>query len=447
MSIPARPGPRPAPERLTVPEARLPLVEEADVIVVGGGSAGTAAAITAARAGLQTVLVDDAPFLGGMSTGGCVGTFCGFYYREKDGDLVRLVGGFAAEVMDRLAARGLCYGPVPFKTTAAVPYVPWGLKTLYDTMARAEPRLTVYLHARFVRALVHQDTIDAVTVATRAGEAAMRAPYFIDASGDAALALAAGAPVEKGESLQYPSMMFYMQRVDLERALPHLFDLNALLERHYDTAELPRRSGNIIPTGRPGEVLVAMSRVAIEGRPLDASDAAELTLGEMLGREQAERCAAFLREHVPGFEEAFISDAAPRLGVRETRRLRGRYALTADDVLGGRKFEDGVCRGAWPIELHVAEGRTEWQFLEDGLWYTVPYRCLVPERIRNLLVAGRCLSATRAGFASVRVIGQCMGEGQAAATAVAVARSSMDELPRVDPGELRARLAALGVPV
>src|SRR5213593_1500507 len=160
---------------LTVPEERLPVVEEADLVVVGGGSAGTAAAITAARAGLRTVLVEDSPFLGGMSTGGCVGTFCGFYYRERSGDLVRLVGGFAAEVADRLLADGLCYGPVPFKTTAAMPYVPWGVKRLYDTMARAEARLTVYLHARFLRALKRDHAIEAVTVATRGGQIALRA--------------------------------------------------------------------------------------------------------------------------------------------------------------------------------------------------------------------------------------------------------------------------------
>src|SRR5207237_618315 len=284
--------------------------------IVPGTEEGIARA-TAARARLHTVLVEDSPFLGGMSTGGCVGTFCGFYYRERSGDLVRLVGGFPAEVADRLAAPGLCYGPVPFKTTAALPYVPWGLKTLYDQMARAEGALTVYLHARFVRALVHDGAIDAVTGATRGGPGAMKAAYFIDASGDSLLALAAGAPTAKGETLQYPSMMFYMQRVDLEKALPHLFSLSELLEKHFDTAGLPRRSGNIIPTGRAGEVLVAMSRVGIAGRPLDASDAAELTLGEMLGREQAEHCADFLRGHLPGFEEAFISDTAPRLGVRE----------------------------------------------------------------------------------------------------------------------------------
>jgi len=434
-------------DSVTVPEERLPVVEEADLVVVVGGSAGTAAAVTAARAGLSTVLVDEYPFLGGMSTGGCVGTFCGFYHRERSGDLTRLVGGFPAEVAERLAARGFSYGPVPFKTTAAVPYVPWGLKTLYDTMVRAEARLTVYLHARFLRALVRDDAIEAVTVATPSGHVAMRAPYFIDASGDAVLALAARVPTEKGETLQYPSMMFYMQHVDLAQALPHLFELNDLLERHFVSGGLPRRSGNLIPTGRPGEVLIAMSRVAIEGRAVDASDAAELTLGEMLGREQAERCAVFLREHMPGFAEAFISDTAPRLGIRETRRVRGRYQLREEDVLGGRKFDDGICRAAWPIELHVADGLTEWRFLEDGLWYTVPYRCLVPVGLGNLLVVGRCLSATREAFASVRVIGPCMSEGQAAATAVATARLRGTALPDVDPAELRARLAALGVPL
>jgi len=285
-----------------------------------------------------------------------------------------------------------------------------------------------------------------VTVATRDGERALRAAYFVDASGDAALAAAAGASTAKGDVLQYPSMMFYMQHVDLEQALPHLFELNDLIERHFETAGLPRRSGNIIPTGRTGEVLVAMSRVGIEGRPVDASDPVELTLGEMLGREQAERCAEFLRAHMPGFEAAFISDTAPRLGVRETRRLRGLYALTEDDVLGGRKFEDGICRSAWPIELHVAGGQTEWRFLDDGLWYTVPYRCLVPDRIANLLVAGRCISATREGFASVRVIGPCMGEGQAAALAVAIAHPRNGRLADVDTDALRARLTDAGVP-
>lgn len=430
-----------------VPEERVPVAAECDVVVVGGGSAGMAAAVTAARLGLRTVLIEEMPFLGGMSTGGGVGTFCGFYHRAPSGDLVRLVGGFAAEVMDRLAADGHCYGPVPFKTTGAVPYVPWGVKRLYDVLVQSEPRLDLVLHARLVGAVARDGTLEAAIVATRAGLVAYRAPFFVDATGDAALARLAGAAVERGESLQYPSMMFYMQHVDLGRALPALFELNDLLERHYASDDLPRRSGNLIPTGRPGEVLVAMSRVAIAGRAVDGADPAELTRGEMLGREQAERCAAFLRRHMPGFDEAFLADTAPRLGLRETRRIRGRYQLSESDVLGGRRFDDGVCRAAWPIELHVADGRTEWRPLDDGLWYTVPYRCLLPEGLCNLAVVGRCVSASREAFASVRVIGPCMGEGQAAATAVAVALADGRSLPQVDPAALRARLAAQGVPL
>jgi len=427
-----------------VPEERVPVAGDFDLVVVGGGSAGTAAAVTGARLGLRTALVEEMPFLGGMSTGGCVGTFCGFYYRERSGDLERLVGGFAAEVMDRLAAGGQCYGPVPFKTTAAVPYVPWGVKRLYDTMMREEPRPTLFLYARLVRVLASAGSVRAAIVATRSGTVALRAPFFVDATGDATLAHAAGAAVERGETLQYPSMMFYMQHVDLGRALPALADLNDLLERHFDSDQLPRRSGNLIPTGRPGEVLVAMSRVAIDGRPVDGARTDDLTQGELLGRDQAERCAAFLRAHVAGFDDAFLSDTAPRLGLRETRRIRGHYQLTGDDVLGGRKFEDGICRAAWPIELHAAEGRTEWQFLEDGLWYTVPYRCLLPHGLDNVAVAGRCLSATRGGFASVRVIGPCMGEGQAVAAAVALALPGATALARIDVDELRTRLGSLG---
>ncbi len=434
-------------DRVLVPASERRVIEDGDVVVVGAGSAGMAAAVTAARAGLRTVLVDEAPFFGGMSTGGAVGTFCGFYGRERGGDLVRIVGGFAAEVMDRLAASGGCYGPVPFKSTAAVPYVPWAVKRLYDGMVATERLVVPYLHARALEVLVEDGRIAAVVVATRDGTVAVRAPYVVDASGDAVVARAAGAPARRGERLQYPSMMFYMQHVDVAAALPTLFELNTLLDRHYDDERLPRRSGNVIPTGRPGEVLVAMSRVSVEGRPVDGSSARELTAGEMVGREQAERCAAFLRQHVPGFADAFLSDTAPRLGIRETWRIEGAYTLTESDVLSGRTFADGIGRAAWPIELHVDDGRTEWRFLDDGVSYGIPYAMLVPRGVRNLLVVGRCASATREAFASVRVIGPCMAEGQAAALAVADVLASGRAVGDADVDRVRARLAAAGVPL
>jgi hypothetical protein len=428
---------------IRIPAEEIECKEEADLVVIGGGSAGVAAAVTAARLGLRTVLVEDFPFFGGMSTGGCVGTFCGFFYREASGDLIPVVGGYPMEIMGKLQARGMCYGPVPFKATAAVPYVPWGLKLVLDEVVRAEGRLSAYLHAHFVQAVVAEREIRAVIVQTPSGRVAFGAPYYIDASGDAALAVAAGIETVRGEAIQYPSMMFYMQNVDLEAALSDLGKLNALIEEHFQQEGLPRKGGNIIPTGRRGEVLVAMSRVSIGGRPVDASDADDLTFGEIAGREQAARLAEFLVRCMPGFSAAFLSDAAPRLGIRETRKLVGRYELGGDDVLGGRKFDDGVCRCAWPIELHVAGGETVWKFLDDGLYYTLPYRCLLPWGIDNLLVVGRCISAQREAFASVRVIGPCMGAGQAAAVAAEIA-GGRTVLPAIDTDALRAQLVQLG---
>jgi hypothetical protein len=429
---------------IRLPAIDVPVIDDVDLLVVGGGSAGMATAVTAARLGLRTTLIEEAGFLGGMSTGACVGTFCGFFYKETNGELAPLVGGFAREVMDALFARGMAFGPVPFKETAAVPYTPWGLKLLHDELAGAAPGLHLRLHTRFVYAFAAGGVLEAVIVATRAGLGAVRARYVVDASGEASVAVGAGMSADVAPALQFPSMMFYMHNVDLAAAFAALPRFADLLAEHFSAAGLPRKSGNLIPTQRPGEVLVAMSRVDIDGRAIDGSDPEELTRGEILGRAQAVRCAEFLRRHMPGFENAFLSDTATRLGIRETRRVRGLYALTEDDVLSGRRFSDGICRSAWPVELHIAGGETEWKFLAPGTWYTVPYRCLVPVGAKNLLVVGRCISATHEGFASVRVIGPCMGEGQAAATAIALAAARDESVAAVDPDELRARLVAQG---
>lgn len=434
---------------LRLPAEEIPVREELDLLVVGGGSAGVAAAVTGARLGLRVGLVESMPFLGGMSTGGAVGTYCGFYTKERDGSLVPLVGGFPLEMAETLAKRGYAYGPIPFKETAALPYVPWGVKQLLEELVREAPGpgLRVWLHALVTHAVVDGGAIRGVAVETRSGRMALQARVYVDASGDAMLARAAGAPTRVGDEIQYPSMMFTMQHVDLGRAGPAFRTLPELLATHYDRGELPRRGGNLIPTGRPGEVLVAMSRLALHDRPVDGSDAEELTYGELEGRAQAGRLAEFLKRHVPGFEEAFLSDSAFRLGVREGRRIEGVYALTGDDVLSGRNFEDGIGRAAWPIERHIPGGETLWRFLEPGQWYTLPYRMLLPRGLSNLLVAGRCLSADADGFASARVIGPCMLEGQAVAVAAQQVLASDVPCADIDIERLRAGLTALGVPL
>jgi hypothetical protein len=436
-----------SPATLRLPAEELVMREEVDLLVAGGGSAGVAAAVVGARLGLRTALVEEMPFLGGMSTGGCVGTYCGFFYKAADGSLPPLAGGFPLELAEALRARGHAYGPVPFKETAALPYVPFGVKLLLEERARAEANLSVRLHAKLTHAVVEAGAIRGVVVQTRAGRIALRARVYLDATGDAELARAAGVATHRGDEIQYPSMMFTMQNVDEAEALAHLRELPELIEKHFASERLPRRGGNLIPTGRPREFLVAMSRLDLEGRPVDGADDAELTYGELEGRAQAVRLAEFLRAHVPGFAQAFLADSAPRLGVRETHKIRGEYALTADDVLGARKFADGIGRSAWPIERHVKGGETVWRFLDPGTWYTIPYRCLVPRGVSNLLVAGRCLSAEPEAFASVRVIGPCMLEGQAAAVAAREAARADVALRDVDVDKVRADLAALGVPL
>lgn len=433
--------------RLRVPAEEHEVAEEVDLLVAGGGSAGCAAAITGARLGLRTALVEEMPFLGGMSTGGAVGTFCGFYTGAKDGSVVPLVGGLPLEIAEALKARGDAYGPIPFKTTAVMPYVPLGMKLLLEERVRREPNLRVRLHAKLTHTVARDGRIEGVLVHTRSGRIALRARVFVDATGDAELARQAGAGTVKGGEIQYPSMMFTMQHVKLDVALPKLAAFVALVEEGFEKEGLPRRGGNLIPTGRPGEVLVALSRVSLGGRPLDASDGDEITTGEIEGRVQAMHLADFLKRRMPGFEEAFVSDTAMRLGVRETRTIDGEVRLTEEDVLSARKFDDGVGRSAWPVERHRAGGETEWKFLDAGTWYTIPFRALVARGFSNLLAAGRCLSAEGGGFASARVIGPCMLGGQAAAAAARLLVRKDLPARDLDIGALRADLAGLGVPL
>jgi hypothetical protein len=432
---------------VSLPSEELPIAAEADVVVAGGGSAGCAAAVAAAREGLRTFLIDDMPFFGGMSTGGAVGTYCGFYLRAPDGSIVPSVGGLPLEIATRLLERGHAYGPVPFKDSAALPYVPWGVKRLLDELVTAETNLTALLHARVTEAVFRDGRVEGVVVSTRGGRIAVTGGVFIDATGDALLTQACGLPVTRNADLQYPSMMFTMQAVETERALSSLDQLQVAIDESFEQEQLPRKSGHLIPTLRPGEIQVALSRVSLDGKPIDGSDALALTQGEIEGRAQAERLAEFLRRKMPGFENAFLSDTAARLGIRETVHVRGRYTLTEEDVMGLRKAPDGIGRSGWPIELHIPGGETDWRFLPRGEYYTIPFPCLIPEGSENLLAIGRCISATREGFASVRTIGPCMLEGQAAGVASVLAMRGGTPFAKLDVGALRARLAELGVPL
>ncbi len=432
---------------IRIPAEEIPISEEVDLLVIGGGAAGCAAAVTGSRLGLRTSLVEEMPFLGGMSTGGCVGTLCGFYVQDRAGSVLETTGGFPLQIAQSLIAQKDAIGPIPYRDTAVLPYVPAGLKREFEDRVSAESLLRVRLHTKLIHAEAVAGELRGVVVQTREGRVGLRARAYVDATGDAILSRMAGAKVIEGEEVQYPSMMFTMQNVDVGAAMADLAKLPAILEANYESEGLPRKSGNLIPTGRPGEIIVALSRLGMEGRPVDAGLERELTWAELEGRRQARHLGRFLREKVSGFSEAFLADYAARLGVRETRKVVGEYVLREEDVLGGRKFDDAIGRSAWPIERHVSGGETTWKFLDPGEWYTIPYRCLVPKDVSNLLVAGRCLSAESAAFASVRVLGPCMLEGQAAAAAAKRICEDDTSGRDVDIDRLQGQLSGLGVPL
>jgi len=224
--------------------------------------------------------------------------------------------------------------------------------------------------------------------------------------------------------------------------------LNERIEKALKAGTYPLTVGQglVIPTFRPGEAMVKMSALAHKGRALDGSVVADISRAEISGRDGAEIAMEFLKNEVPGFAGAFLSDTATQVGIRETRRIVGEYILTRDDVLTGRKFDDAVCLSSWPLELWD-EGALEPRlvFLDEGAWYGIPYRCMLPKGVSNLLVTGRAISTDHDALASSRVMGPCMAEGQAAAAAAGYALRKKCSLIDVDTEELRSELIADGV--
>jgi hypothetical protein len=417
---------------------------DADVVVAGGGPAGLGAAVAAARLGARVVLCERYGFLGGNFTVASVGTICGLYLDTGDGfDFV--VGGLARELADRLQADGSGLGPVPFKDTAVFVYAPWEAKRLADHLVTAEPTLDLLLHALVADVVTSAGSIDALVLATKRGPAAITGRVFVDCTGDADVATFAGVPTVLGGSgaRQHASMQFMMQHVDSDAAMAALGELGPLIARH--GAHLSRDGGAVIPTLRPGEFLSAMTRVRNpDGSPIDVTDPAQATWGELEGRRLAEEAAAFLRANMPGFADAFLGDTATALGVRETRRIEGAQVLTGDDVQRGATFPDAIATGAWPQEYHVEGRSTEYRFLPPGRRYQIPFGVLRAPGVANLLVAGRCISADHDALASTRVMAPSLALGQAAGTAAALAVRGGIPVADVDVGALQDELVAAG---
>jgi FAD-dependent oxidoreductase family protein len=434
---------------VNVPGAEAPVVIDADVVVCGAGSAGLGAALAAARSGASVALVERWPFFGGNATAASLGSICGLYLKGSGG-FEFLSNSVPREWADALAASGSGIGPIPYKETAVMPYVPWGYKRVADRLISAEGSITPLLHSFISGVVMSGRGVEAVVIATKQGPKAIRGRVFVDATGDADVVFHAGGTTEMGEQgrLQYPSMQFYMQNVDLAEAMKA--GLGLLAEKINEAYEkktygLTRAGGAVIPTMREGEIVGAMTRISKpDGSPPDGTDVFDLTEAEMKGRSVAEEAARFLKAEMPGFASSFLQDTATTLGVRETRHAIGDHVVTFDEAIACTKHPDGVAASAWPFEFHTEGAETRWEFLPDGDWFEIPYRSLIARDLDNVLVAGRCVSATHEALASSRVTGACMAIGEAAGVAAASSVSGGQAVRELDGEKLRAELVSRG---
>ena len=422
------------------PARQLPIFGEFDVVVVGGGPAGIAASWSAAKHGAKVLLVERYGFLGGMGTAGGVTNFAGLY-GVRQGEMKQVVHGVVDEIFDRLLAMdGLndpqdgMQGRIRVRSYDMSAY-----KCVADQMM-VDAGVEVLFHAWAAQVSMQDSRIKALFVETKSGRQAVLAKSFIDCSGDADVAAFAGVPHETGDGLGsglYPTTMFRLAHVNPEVAMAAIGEFQAIhvlmkkVQAEKPGAyQFPREGAILRPQKNPSEWRANVTQIAqANGCAMDATNARQLSQGELEGRHQIGEFFRFLKNEVPGFAQSSITEIAPQVGIRESRRIQGIYALTGNDILNCASFKDSIGCSAWPMEMH-AQGKIEWQFplqaqgAYQRLYNDLPWRMLVPQTVSNLLVAGRCASMTHEGQSAARVSGGCFVMGQAAGTAAAYSSDS-----------------------
>jgi len=451
------------------PARKLEVLAEAEVVVAGGGPGGWPAAVAAARAGAKTVLIERYGFLGGMATAGLIGPILG--HRAHNAPRA-IVAGLVRELCKRLHDNGAAPAWEEALGLWGIPFEPEIMKFVLDEMVQ-DAGVEVLLHALVTSVLVRDGRIEALVVESKSGRHAVTGQVFVDATGDADVAFRAGAPTHKGRPADGRPMamgsMFRLgaapvlsdeQRDDARRRVQEARERGEL---HCYGAGVQTRSS----TTRTDQITPNMTRFA--GDPTDVRD---LTRGEMALRRDTMRIVSFYRDNLPGFEGAYLAALPTQIGIRESRQIDGLYTLTGEDIVEARRFEDVVALGSWWIDIHCPLGRVDGathvcrqdcpadppcEVLEkhrdqlparlhppEGGWYDIPYGSLVPKGVGNLVVSGRCISASHAGMAGARVMGTCMAIGEAAGMAAALCARSGLAASAVPVADLQQALLAAG---
>jgi hypothetical protein len=406
---------------------------EADVLVCGGGCAGLAAALAAARNGAKTVLIERAGFSGGIITAVGLPYFDGIADIKDNRIVVRGIG------LELLAKSGVCeanatHVKVHNPTIRNVE----AFKILADKLLTAEKEnLRVLYHSSACGVEMDGQRIAAVLVANKAGITRVRAKQVIDCTGDADVAAWAGAPTDKGAELQPLTLHFRIGNV--KKAPDMSKNCRIALEKAHERGELPMYYGpGVMFMFADDEIYVHGVRV-----PADASDPVELTRAEMQGRSDAWAMYEAWKRDVPGFEDSYFITSGPFIGVRETRRIIGQHVLAEDEIMATKAFDDAIATGCWYLDMHpnkITTGAANAVPKQQPAPYDIPYRSLLPRNVDNLLVAGRCHSTTRLAQSSTRVTVTAMALGEAAAVAAALAVQGSTSPLKIDGREVRKKL-------
>lgn len=438
-------------EEIPEPSRRTRVYGHYDVVVLGGGPAGIAAAIAAGRSGRSTILIERYGFLGGAGTAAGLSTFCGLH-AVVHGEHKQVIHGIADDILNRLRAMGGLNEPhlTVRDQIQAQAYDISAFKIAADELM-SEASVHVLFHAFGVGAIMtNPQEIDALLVETKSGRFAVRGSVFVDGSGDGDLAAWAGAPFEVGDgagNMLYPSTMFRINGVDHETAgrawelIPELMD-----EAERAGRSFPRKKPIVRPQRNPIEWRANLTQIKNpDGTAVSGIDADQLSYGEVEGRRQCWDVFEFIRGAAPGFSDAYIVEIAPQIGIRETRRVIGEYQLTERDILDCEDFDDAIGVNGWPVEAHV-QGDVNFVFAPEGSrgFNQIPFRIILPKKVDNLVVAGRCASMTHQGQSSARVSGPCFVMGQAAGTAADLALTAGVSPRRVEIRKLQDRLQADG---
>ncbi|WP_213996323.1 MULTISPECIES: FAD-dependent oxidoreductase [Tepidanaerobacter] len=437
-----------------------------DVIVAGAGTSGIAAALSAARNGMSVLLIDKNAYPGGTNTAAMVGPIMTFHSGSK-----QIIKGIPQEIIDRLAQKDATLGHIPDPigmVSTITPIDPEILKLVYFEMLDNEKSITTLLHSYIYSVECEDNCVKSVTVVNKNGIATYKAKVFIDATGDGDLAAMCKADFWFGrtsDNLTQPmTLIFTLAKVDLEKVIdyvyqnPEQFILNKNCNLHdyvavsgfFDLVVKAKNNGDLsIPRDRvlffqsvhPGEVLVNMTRVT----KLSAINVKDLTFAESLLHEQIKELLKFFRKYVPGFEHCYIRNIAPMIGIRESRRIKGLETLTADDVIHNSCSERSVAACAFPIDIHDPAGnKLNWIRKEKECCYDIPYGVMVPNEIKNLLVTGRCISATHEALASARISATAMALGEAAGLAASLSIKQNVDFADVKVSELQSALVNQG---